>query len=106
MPSHLKYACLGEGETFPVIISSSLTSNQEKKLVNELGRLKKDIGWIINDIVGISPTFCMHKIILEDNVKPVRDCQRRPNPNMQEIVKKELLKILDARVIYPIANSK
>ena len=58
------------------------------------------------DIKGISPSFCMHRILLEDNAKPSRDTQRRLNPPMMEVVKKEILKLLDVGVIYPISDSK
>ena len=64
------------------------------------------IGWTIADIKGISPSLCMHRILLEDNAKPSRDAQRRLNPPMMEVVKKEILKLLDVGVIYPISDSK
>ena len=106
LPEHLKYVFLGEGETYPVIISSTLTKPQEKELIKVLKQFKKSIGWSIGDIRGISPTMCMHKINLEDGAKPVREAQRRLNPNMQEVVKKEILKFLEEGIIYPIADSK
>ena len=66
---------------------------------------KAAIGWTIADLRGISPSIVMHKIITEENAKPSRDAQRRLNPNMREIVKKEVLKWLDAGIIYPISDS-
>ena len=106
LPSHLKYAFLGVEETFPVIISSSLESNQENKLLEILRTHKTAIGWTIADIKGISPLICTHKIHLEKDVKPSRQPQRRLNPIMKEVVKKEVLKLLDVGDIYPIADSK
>ncbi|KAG8485946.1 hypothetical protein CXB51_020224 [Gossypium anomalum] len=67
--------------------------------------LKKAIGWTIADIRGISPSVCMHKIILEDGKKETIDGQRRLNPIMKDIVKKEIIKWLDAGIIYPISDS-
>ena len=55
---------------------------------------------------GVSPDFCMHKIHLEDDHRPSIQGQRRFYPNMQEVVKKEVIKLLDAGVIYPISDSK
>nr|GEX65636.1 reverse transcriptase domain-containing protein [Tanacetum cinerariifolium] len=55
------------------------------------------------DILGICPSFCKHKIQLLDNKKPVVQKQRRLNPNIQEVVKKEIAKLLDNGIIYPIA---
>jgi hypothetical protein len=48
----------------------------------------------------------MHHILLEDNAKPTREMQRRLNPPMMEVVKVEILKLLDARVIHPIMDSE
>ena len=106
LPSHLKYAFLGVEETFPVIISSSLESYQENKLLEILRTHKTAIGWRIADTKGISPLICTHRIQLEEDVKPSRQPQRRLNPIMKEVVKKEVLKLLDVGVIYPIADSK
>ncbi|XP_071902589.1 uncharacterized protein [Coffea arabica] len=95
LPKHLKYAYLGEGETLPVIISAGLSKIQEDKLLRVLREHKQAIGWTIADIKGISPAVCMHRIRLEKNAKPVRQAQRRLNPLMMEVVKKEILKLLD-----------
>ena len=106
LPSHLKYAFLGVDGTFPVIISSSLESEKENKLLEILSTHKTAIGWTIEDIKGISPLICTHRIHLEEDVKPSRQPQRRLNLIMKEVVKKEVLKLLDVGVIYPIADSK
>ncbi|XP_012852943.1 PREDICTED: uncharacterized protein LOC105972530 [Erythranthe guttata] len=105
LPSHLKYMYLGAHETLPVIISSSLTGLQEKRLLEVLREHKLALGWTIADIKGISPTFCMHKIILEESHKSSVEQQRRLNPIMKEVVKKEIIKWLDAGIIFPISDS-
>lgn len=106
LPNHLKYAYLGEEETLPVIISNKLSSLEEEKLIRMLREYKEAIGWNIADIKGLSPSTCMHKILLEEDSKPSREAQRRLNPPMMEVVKKEILKLLDAGMIYPISDSK
>ena len=106
LPTHLKYAFLGEEETFPVIISSSLELNQENQLLEVLKTHRTALGWTIADIKGISPLICTHRIHLEEDVKPSRQPQRRLNPIMKEVVKKEVLKLLDVGLIYPIADRK
>ncbi|MCI36708.1 hypothetical protein A2U01_0057931, partial [Trifolium medium] len=68
-------------------------------------RYKKAIAWQMADIKGISPTVCMHIILLEETAKNSVECQRRLNPIMKEVVKKEIIKWLDAGVIYPISDS-
>ncbi|XP_075099435.1 uncharacterized protein LOC107807863 [Nicotiana tabacum] len=105
LPAHLRYAYLGNFETLLVIISSSLTSTQEEKLLRVLREHKKAIGWTIADIKGISPSFCMHKIFLEDGHRPSVEQQRRLNPIIKEVVKKEVIKLLDVGIIYPISDS-
>src|SRR4030067_2158510 len=77
-----------------------------KKLLDVLKKYPKAIGYTIEDIKGINPSLCMHRILLEDDYKPSIEHQRRLNPNMKEVVKKEVLKLLDAGVIYPISDSK
>ncbi|KAL4354091.1 hypothetical protein GQ457_06G017630 [Hibiscus cannabinus] len=83
LPEQLKYAYLGNNETLP-----------------------EALGWTIADIKGISPTICMHKILLEDNHKPTVDAQRRLNQAMKDVVRKEILKWLDTGIIYPISDSE
>ena len=77
LPSHLKYAFLGVEETFPIIISSSLESDQENKLLEILRTHKTAIGWTIADIKGINLLICTHRIHFEEDVKPSRQPQRR-----------------------------
>ncbi|KAM2086763.1 hypothetical protein ACFX1R_024265 [Malus domestica] len=106
LPDHLKYALLGEGETLPIIVSSSLTALEEEKLIWVLKEHKTAIGWTLADIKGISPTTCMHRIFLEKGAKPTREAQRRLNPPMMEVMKNEIIKLLDCGVIYPISDSR
>ncbi|KAG9449976.1 hypothetical protein H6P81_009941 [Aristolochia fimbriata] len=105
LPSSLKYIFLEENAK-PVIISSCLNVREEKLLIEVLSKHKKAIGWTISNIKGISPTTCMHKILMEDSFKPTIQPQRRLNLTLQEVVKKEVVKLLDAGIIYPISDSK
>ncbi|XP_021834473.1 uncharacterized protein LOC110774242, partial [Prunus avium] len=105
LPPHLRYAYLGNSETLPVIIAANLSKLEEEKLLRVLREHKMAIGWTIADIKGISPSMCMHRILMEDNFKPSVEHQRRLNPNMKEVVRAEVLKLLDAGIIYPISDS-
>ncbi|XP_027158344.1 uncharacterized protein LOC113759962 [Coffea eugenioides] len=105
LAEHLKYAFLGDNETLPVIISAHLSPRQEDNLIRLLRDHKEAIGWSIADIKGISPSLCMHRIRLEDDAKPVRQAQRRLNPLMMEVVKKEILKLLEVGIIFAISDS-
>ena len=95
LPVGLKYAFLGDEQIYPVVISSSLTSENEGKLLHVLRKHKRAIGWTLKDIKGINPLICTHRIHLEDNARTYRQPQRRLNPHMKEVVKTEVLKLLD-----------
>ncbi|XP_021996068.1 uncharacterized protein LOC110893261 [Helianthus annuus] len=96
LPSHLEYAFLGEGSQLPVIISAGLTEEEKKKLMSVLRDHRQAIVWKLMDIKDINPSFCTHKILMEEEFKPVVQPQRRLNPNMQDVVKKEVIKLLHA----------
>nr|GEY45553.1 DNA-directed DNA polymerase [Tanacetum cinerariifolium] len=105
LPPHLEYAFLGENEKWPVIISKDLSVNEKSALINVLKSQKKAIAWKLIDIKGIDPEFCSHKILLEDDYSPKVQSQRRVNPKIHDVIKKEVKKLLDAGLIYPIFDS-
>ncbi|KAL9274074.1 Transposon Ty3-I Gag-Pol polyprotein-like protein, partial [Drosera capensis] len=77
----------------------------EEKLLRILRTHKQAFAWKIADIKGIAPSMCMHKILMEERYRPLVQPQRRLNPIMQEVVKNEVIKLLDAGIIYPISDS-
>ncbi|RVW19176.1 putative mitochondrial protein [Vitis vinifera] len=79
--------------------------SSENCLMEVLRRCKKAIGWQISDLKGISPLVCTHHIYMEEEAKPIRQFQRRLNPHLQEVVRAEVLKLLQAGIIYPISDS-
>ncbi|GJR98799.1 reverse transcriptase domain-containing protein [Tanacetum coccineum] len=105
LPKHLEYAFLEENSLLPVVISALLKHNEKERLVSVLKNHNEAFAWKTSDILRISPSCCKHKINFEDDVKPVIQRQRRLNPNMKEVVKKEIIKLLDADIIYAIEES-
>ena len=105
LPAELKYAFLEANEQCPVVISSLLTTAQEHNLLDLLKKNKQALGWKIYDLKGINPSICTHHIYLEEESKAVRQPQRRLNPHLQEVVRVEVLKLLQAGIIYPIFDS-
>ncbi|GJR20888.1 reverse transcriptase domain-containing protein [Tanacetum coccineum] len=91
---NLEYIFLEEPFFLPVIISSQLSKERKNKLVSVLKKHKEAFAWKTTDIPSICPSFCKHKIQLLDDKKPVVQKQRKLNPNMQEVVKKEIIKLL------------
>jgi hypothetical protein len=102
----LKYAFLGDNDTLLVIIASDLQNDQEDNLLEVLKEHKEAIGWTVAYLKGIDPFIYMHQIHLEEGAQPSRKAQRWLNPNMKEVVMKEIVKLLDASIIYPISDSK
>ena len=105
LPGHLKYAFLQPKKGRPVIIAAGLTELEEHKLLEILRKYKEAIAWSIEDLKEISSSICMHKILLEENAKTSIEHQRRLNPVMKEVVRKEVLKWLNIGFIYAISVS-
>ncbi|GJW96504.1 reverse transcriptase domain-containing protein [Tanacetum coccineum] len=105
LPPHLEYAFLEENNKLPVIISKDLSQEEKTSLIHVLKNRKQAIAWKLSDIRGIDPEFCSHKILLEDDYQPSVQHQRRVNPKIHDVIKKEVEKLLDAGLIYPISDS-
>ena len=105
LPNHLKYAFLEPERAKPIIISTALNKNEEQRLLRILRKYKEAFSWSIEDLKGISPSICMHKILLNDDAKTSVEHQRRLNPMMKDVVRKEVLKWQNAGFIYAISDS-
>ena len=90
LTQYLRYTFLGEDQILPVIISSKHNEEHEVSLVNVLKKKRiKSLGWKISNIRGISLSYCMQKLLIEDGHKPTIERQRRHNPNIQEVMKRK-----------------
>ncbi|GKF12288.1 hypothetical protein Tco_0050214 [Tanacetum coccineum] len=105
LPSHLEYGFLEGTDKLPVIIAKNLKEDEKVSLLKVLKTHKRAIAWKISYIKGIDPQFCTHKILMEDDSKPTIQHQRRVNPKIHEVIKKEVIKLLNAGLIYPISDS-
>ncbi|GJW01957.1 hypothetical protein Tco_1560813 [Tanacetum coccineum] len=104
LPSYLEYAYLEGTDKLPMIITKFKKKIKKKPLkVNKSH--KRVIAWKITDIKGIDPRFCTHKILMEEDYKPTVQSQRRVNPKIHEVIKKEVIKLLDVGMIYPISDN-
>jgi hypothetical protein len=106
LPPGLQYVFLNGDRETPVIISDKLSHEETRKLVATLEKYQPVIGYSLKDLKGISPSLCTHRIPMDQDNKPVREHQRRLNNAMREVVKKVVLKLLKAGVIYPVADSE
>nr|GEZ29019.1 reverse transcriptase domain-containing protein [Tanacetum cinerariifolium] len=105
LPPHLEYAFLGDNNKWPVIIAKDLSIEEKSALLKVLKSQKQAITWKLTDIKGIDPEFCSHKILLEEDYTPKVQSQIRVNPKIHDVIKKEVEKLLDAGLIYPISDS-
>ncbi|GJY15295.1 reverse transcriptase domain-containing protein [Tanacetum coccineum] len=113
LPPHLEYAFLEGDNKLPVIIAKDLKDEEKAALLKVLKSHKRAIAWShkraiawkLSDIKGVSPEFCTHKILMEEDYEPSVQSQRRVNPKIHDVIKKEVEKLLDAGLIYPISDS-
>ncbi|GJV01272.1 reverse transcriptase domain-containing protein [Tanacetum coccineum] len=105
LPPHLEYAFLEGDDKLPVIIAKDLSVEEKAALIKVLKSHKRAIAWKLSDIKGINLEFCTHKILMEEDYKPAVQHQRRVNPKIHDVIKKEVEKLLDAGLIYPISDS-
>lgn len=102
LPSHLKYAFFGDDDTLPIILSTCLYDVPVKKALTIRKRRKKVIRWNMSDIQNINPTFYIHKITMEEDDEMSFQYLERLILMIKEVVRKEVIKWLDAGVVYPI----
>ncbi|GJX05585.1 reverse transcriptase domain-containing protein [Tanacetum coccineum] len=95
LPPHLEYAFLEGNDKLPVIIAKDLKNEEKAALIEVLKSHKRAIAWKLSDIKGIDPEFCTHKILMEEDYEP----------KIHDVIKKEVEKLLDAGLIYPISDS-
>nr|GEW73445.1 reverse transcriptase domain-containing protein [Tanacetum cinerariifolium] len=105
LPPHLEYAFLEGDNKLPVIISKDLSVEEKTALITVLKSHKRAIAWKLSDIKGIDPEFCTHKILMEQDFEPAVQHQRRINLKIHDVIKHEVLKLLDAGLIYLISDS-
>ncbi|GJU45837.1 reverse transcriptase domain-containing protein [Tanacetum coccineum] len=92
-------------DKLPIIIAKDLKNEEKAALIEVLKSHKRAIAWKLSDIKGIDPEFCTHKILMEEDYEPTVQHQRRVNPKIHDVIKKEVEKLLDAGLIYPISDS-
>nr|GFC53026.1 reverse transcriptase domain-containing protein [Tanacetum cinerariifolium] len=91
LPPHLEYAFLEGDNKFPVIITKELGEEEKAALIKVLKSHKRAIAWKLSGI--------------QEDYKPAIQHQRRVNPKIHDAIKKEVEKLLDAGLIYPISDS-
>nr|GEV51093.1 reverse transcriptase domain-containing protein [Tanacetum cinerariifolium] len=105
LPPHLEYVFLESNNKLSVIIAKELGDEDKSALIKVLKSHKRAIAWKLSDIQGINPEFYTHKILMEEDYKPAVQHQRRVNLRIHDVIKKEVEKLLDAGLIYPISDS-
>nr|AAV43951.1 putative polyprotein [Oryza sativa Japonica Group] len=106
LPPSLHYAFLHHDREAPVIISDKLFEDETQRLLAVLEKHCSVLGYSLQDLKGINPVLCIHRIPIDPESTPSREPQRRLNNAMREVVKKEVLKLLHAGIIYPVPYSE
>nr|GEX63405.1 hypothetical protein [Tanacetum cinerariifolium] len=105
LPPYLKYVFLEDDDKLPLIIMKDLSMEEKTALITVLKSHKQAIARKLSDIKGIDPEFCTYKILMEEDFEPTVQHQRRVNPKIHNVIKQEVLKLLDAGLIYSIPDS-
>nr|GEU58391.1 reverse transcriptase domain-containing protein [Tanacetum cinerariifolium] len=105
LPPHLEYVFLDGDDKLLVIIAKDLSVEEKSTLIKVLKSHKQAIAWKLSKIKGINPEFYTQKILMEDDFKPAVQHQIKVNPKIHDVIKKEVEKLLDTRLIYPISDS-
>ncbi|GJV92341.1 hypothetical protein Tco_1540154 [Tanacetum coccineum] len=105
LPPHLEYAFLEDENKLPVIIAKDLSFEEKAALIKVLKSHKRAITWKLSDIKGINLEFCTHKILMEEDYKLAVQHQGRVNLKIYDVIKKEVEKLLEVGLIYPISDS-
>nr|GEV00067.1 reverse transcriptase domain-containing protein [Tanacetum cinerariifolium] len=100
LSSHLEYAYLEGADKLPVIISKGLKVNEKEAILKVLKSHKRAIALKITNIKGIDLRFSTHKILMEEDYKSAVQSQRRVNLKIHDVIKKEVIKLLDAEEIF------
>ncbi|GJR09307.1 reverse transcriptase domain-containing protein [Tanacetum coccineum] len=87
---YLEYAFLEDNNKLPVIIAKDLSVDEKAALIKVLKSRKRAIAWKLSDIKGINPEFCSHKILMAEDYEPAVQHQRRVNPKIYNVIKKEV----------------
>jgi hypothetical protein len=106
LSSDLRNAFLNNDQDSFVIISDKLSQEESLRLITVLEKHRSAFGYSLQDLKGISPALCTHRIPTDPDSIPSREPQCRLNNAMREVVKKDALKLLHARIIYPMPHSK
>nr|GFC46014.1 hypothetical protein [Tanacetum cinerariifolium] len=96
LPPHLEYAFLEGDDKLSVIIAKDLSVEEKTALITMLKSHKRAIAWKLSDIEGINPEFCTHKILMEEDFELAVQHQRRVNPKIYDVIKQEVIKLLEA----------
>ncbi|GJZ22074.1 reverse transcriptase domain-containing protein [Tanacetum coccineum] len=105
LPPYLEYAFLEGDDKLPVIIAKDSSMDEKAALLKVLKSHKRAIAWKLSDIKGNNPNFCTHKILMKEDYKPAVQHQRRVNQKIHDVIKKDVEKLLNAGLIYPISDS-
>jgi len=82
-------------------------SPQEKvAFVKPFKEYKDVFEWTYGDLKTFNTNVMQHVILLEKDVRPYQQKLRKIHPSLEPLVKKELNKMLDAKIIFPVRHTR
>ena len=106
LPKELRYELLDKINKYSFTIIANLSDEEKVRLMKTFKRHRKAFGYSMDDLKGISPSICTHRIYMEEGVVPVHEYQRKFNSEIKEVVRKEIIHLLNAGIIYPVFENK
>ncbi|GKA69023.1 hypothetical protein Tco_0775087 [Tanacetum coccineum] len=100
LPPISEYAFWRASTKLPSLLLKGWIVEENPLSVKVLKSHKRALAWKLSDIQGINPEFCTHKILMEEDYAPAVQHQRRVNPKIHDVIKKEVEKLLEAGLIY------
>ena len=88
-----------------VQIGKACNQQEREDMLKLLTKYKDVIAWSYEELKTYDPEIITHDIPLKPDAKPFRQRQCPINPIIEPLIMKEVKKLLDAKIIFPIRHS-
>ncbi|GJR87073.1 reverse transcriptase domain-containing protein [Tanacetum coccineum] len=111
LPPHLEYAFLEGDDKLPVIIAKDLKDEEKAALLKVLKSHKRGNRLELSDIKGVSPEFCTHKILMEEDYETICAKVREgvhcvPKKGGMTVITNEENVLIPTRLVTGLAQAK
>jgi hypothetical protein len=97
---------IGTAENPKIVkLSKALAPEQKDRYFGMMKNFVDIFAWSYEDLKTFDTDIIQHKIPLNVGSKPFRQGIRQFNPMLMSIIEKELKRMIDARIIFPLSYS-